>query len=567
MRRIALFESHTYPSGKFDSQGNYKYWFDIISSRVDAEVKNLGFIVTKDTHVTSDGKNDDTPNLIMNLELHKVARQYGMEEETNDAVEELSGWGNRVWKKVKGMYEAIDLKNFYVINQTARTLDESPVIERHELSQSDLRAKSGTWDAANVKLTLEGLKTETYKQELQVTPVTTTVPYYETYERNGEVCLKDLKEVRGEDTDEGDEDKYVFAKIIAAGSRSTGAGVSIEYILFAQKQSGDNCDIYKEVHRGRYEGRWWRKGLFEILFDLQVRANVIGNQISQGLEYASKVIFTTPDKLVLANIVQDLKNGDVIRTAGLQQVEVRMEGIDQLIADWNRIQQLASDLSNSNPIVQGALPLHTSEKLGMMLNQNANKLYDHIRQKLSLCYSEMYEDWLVPKLAKSITAQEVLNLTGDSQMLDRMYDCIVDAWYVDNLLAIGPHTDEMAQTLKAQQLANLKERPQLLVTGLQQMFKDYLPRVVVNVGGNRDNASVETQKLQQYIGLEQDTVRRSAMIEMAMRKDGIDVGGLPKSPPAAPAPQGSGNAPADAPVPVKPSNPQPIARKTPVYSA
>ena len=36
VRRVQLFESQTYTTGKFDSQNNYKFWFDIISPRIDA---------------------------------------------------------------------------------------------------------------------------------------------------------------------------------------------------------------------------------------------------------------------------------------------------------------------------------------------------------------------------------------------------------------------------------------------------------------------------------------------------------------------------------------------------
>ena len=43
IKRIALFESHTYPTGKFDSQGNYKYWYDLITTRIESEVKNIDF--------------------------------------------------------------------------------------------------------------------------------------------------------------------------------------------------------------------------------------------------------------------------------------------------------------------------------------------------------------------------------------------------------------------------------------------------------------------------------------------------------------------------------------------
>src|SRR5437016_2622803 len=101
VRRIAQFESRTYPTGKFDNQGNYKYWMDIMSSRINAEVKNIDFD-TKDINAYSPRKIDELPSIIVNLKIKEYLRETGQAEEINDAIEEGAGWGNIAWKKVKG---------------------------------------------------------------------------------------------------------------------------------------------------------------------------------------------------------------------------------------------------------------------------------------------------------------------------------------------------------------------------------------------------------------------------------------------------------------------------------
>lgn len=57
IKRLSLYMNCFYPTGKLDSQGNYKYWFDIISPRIDSEVKNIDFD-SKDIQVYSDRKKD-----------------------------------------------------------------------------------------------------------------------------------------------------------------------------------------------------------------------------------------------------------------------------------------------------------------------------------------------------------------------------------------------------------------------------------------------------------------------------------------------------------------------------
>lgn len=538
VRRITLFESKTYPTGKFDTQGNYKFWYDGISPRIANEVKNIDFD-TKDITVyssrQSNPQQDALPSLLANLKLKEYLRDTGQDEELNSAIEEGSGWGNAAWKKIKKTYERVDLKNFYVINQTARCLKESPVIERHPMISSDLRAKSDVWD--NVDDVLKGLKSNTYKSAIQQTEKDTTVPYYEIYERNGDVCVADLKKVHGEVPVEADADKYVFAKVIGAG-KSTQSGVVIEYIMFAEElTSKSNEDLYEEFHRGPYKGKWFREGLYELLFDLQVRLNQIGNQLAQGLELASKTILWSEDKVIVQNILSDMKNGDIIKAKNLQQVGLEMRAFSQLIEEWNIVQQQMNDIANSQQIVAGdtppsGTPLGTSQ----LANQNANKLYDFVRKKLGIPFSHIFGDWVVPDLISDLSAKDILRLTGDPKMLDRLYGMIVDDWYNTNLVAIGPHGQEIADFLKQQQLDALKKHPELVMKGLKQVFKDFIPSVSVVITGENSTLPQDLADLSAFINLEQDPVRRTALIEMAMAKKGIDITSLPKSPPAALSP-------------------------------
>lgn len=533
-RRISQFENKIYPTGKFDSQGNYKFWFDIQTPRVEAEIKNIDFD-TKNIEVYSERKKDDLANVIVNLKLKEYLRDNGQSEELNSAIEEGAGWGNVVWKKTKEGYERVDIRNFYVINQTVKCLDETPVIERHQYTQTDLRAKQGIWD--HIKETIEGCKNETYSATVETQGKITTIPYYEIYERNGEVCLKDLKEVKGEPIKDGDDDKYVWAKIIVSAVKS-GLGINVKYILFAEDLGNKtNKDIYEEYHRGRYKNRWWREGLIELLFDCQVRANQIGNQIAQGLEWASKTIFASDDKLIVQNILSDLANGDIIQARSLRQIEVRMQGLDQLIADWNRNLETANEIANSREVVQGEATPGQPFRLGALLNQNANKLFDFIREKLAIPFSRIFEKWVIPQLIKELKTKEILRLTGNSDMLDRLYDMIVDDWYIKNLLAIGPHDSNMAQGLKDQKLQELKKQPQLLMTGLEGVFEDYKPNVAVIITGENSRLPEDLQTLATFISLEQDPVRRSYLLDLALSKKGFDVGGLPRSTPQQLSPQ------------------------------
>lgn len=536
VNRISLFETHTYPTGKFDSQGNYKYWYDIQQSRIDSEIKNIDFD-TKNVIVYTTPKIFEIPTIITNLKIQEYLRETGQAEEINSAIEQGSGWGNIVWKRINGGYERVDLTNFYVINQTAQSLNETPVIERHQMTSSDLRAKMDVWD--NVETVLKECSSKTYKSNIGSQDTDTTVPYYDMYERNGEVSVKDLKEAKGEKPKKGDENKYVLARVIGAGTKGNRSGVDIKYIVFAEELKGkEMSDIYKEYHRGRYKQRWFREGIYEILFDLQVRANQIGNQLAQGLELASKTILKTDDRLIVQNIMTDMRNGDILQAKDLSQVDIRMHSFDQLAAEWNRVLALANDLTNAREVIQGINPA-SGTPLGttQLLNQNAGKLYDFLREKLAIPFTEMFEQWIIPEQIKDLNQQEILRLTGDSDLLERLHKIIVDDWYIQNLVGLPPHTKEIAGAMKAEKMAELKSRPQLLMKATKNLFKRFKPSVAVVITGEQVNLEADVQTLMTFVQAEPDPIRKQAILEMVAKKKGLDFGSLPKSEPQALQPQ------------------------------
>jgi hypothetical protein len=531
IKRIVLYMNQVYPKGKVDSQGNYKYWFDIISPRIDSEVKNVDFDV-KDIVVYSTGDNDDARIHISNAYLKDWLKKTGQSEDLNEIVEEGSGWGNVVLKRLKKDYEICDLRNLYVVNQTAFSLKDSPVIERHIMTQSQLREKRGVWK--NIDEAIKGCA----EKSLATTVTTGQVadketPYYEVFERNGEVSTQDLAEAQGKSG--GSEDEYILAKIVACGIRRTGGSPQLKYVLYADKISEMP---YKEYHRGRYQGRWLRQGLYEILMDCQTRANEIGNQIARGLEWSSKTIFASSDKVIANNILTDLNSGDIIRSVDLRQVPVRMEGLDQLIADWNRVMELADRLANSYEVVTGeSMPSGTPFRLGAMLNQNANKLFDYIREKLTITMRDLIEDWILPEILSDLKQEEVILLTGDEQWRERYYEMLVQDWYLKNLVNFGPHTQQEADMIKEFQLDQLMKKENVRIKAEKSYWTSFEPRIRVELGGERVALMAELETLANFIALENDTVRRTALIELAMKKKGIDVDSLPKTPPEALMPQ------------------------------
>lgn len=519
IKRTYKFRNRELGDGKINSDLSYNYYFDIISPRADSEVKNLRFD-TKHVLVFSKNPIKDFPAVfISNLTLKNWMAENGEDDKLKAAVEEFVSNGNIGFKKVAGGYEIVDALNTYITNQRAQTVDDTDIVERHEMTASQLMAMTA-WDDEKVKKTVDELGNKSFAATTMTTPTETTGKRYEIFEFTGEVSEKEYNEAKGIE-EEGDENKYFLAKIIFAGLKKSGTGQ--RYVLFCEELKGTMSDHYIYAHRGRYEGRFWRVGMYELLFDHQIRANEIGNQLARGLEWASKVIFRSKDSRVLQNIRADMDNGDVVITEDLSQVNVRMAGLDQLIADWNRLMSDADRLSNSFEVVRGeSMPSGTPFRLGLLMDQNAGRMFVMLRQKLTMPYKRVFREWVLPELVKNLKGEDIFRIVGDTNILDQFREIMVDNWYMKNLVAIGPHTREVAEAIKAEKLDELRKLDPVIKNS-KEIWEGVLPRLLVTITGENSDMADNVQDMIQLLNVEVDPERIAFLLDSIYKIRGIPV--------------------------------------------
>lgn len=519
IQRIYKFKNRNLSGSKIRDDLSYDYYFDIISPRADSEIKNLRFDTKHILVFSRNPQKDFAAVFISNAMLKSWMADNGEDEKLKAAVEEFTANGNICFKKVTGGYEFVDPLNTYITNQKAETVDDTDVIERHEMTASQIVAMK-TWDQDIAKKVIKSLGNKSFTATVQTTQIESTNKRYEIFEFTGEMSEKEYNEIT-ETGEEGDEHKYFLAKVVIAGLKKGGTGE--KFVLFADKLTGKISDHYMYAHRGRYEGRFWRVGMYELLFDHQIRANEIGNQLSTGLEWASRVIFRSKDSKVLQNIRADLDNGDVIITDDLQQVDVRMQGMDQLIADWNRLTQDADRLANSHEIVSGeTMPSGTPFRMGLLLDQNAGKLFTLLRQKITLPYKRVFREWVLPELVKDMKGEDVFTFVGDVDILDQLREAVVNDWYAKNLVRIGPHTREIAEAIKQEKLEELK-RVDPTIKNTKEIWEGVYHRLFVTITGENSDAADNVQDMVTLMNLETDPVRLAFLLDTIYKIRGIPV--------------------------------------------
>ncbi len=120
---------------------------------------------------------------------------------------------------------------------------------------------------------------------------------------------------------------------------------------------------------------------------------------------------------------------------------------------------------------------------------------------------------------------------GDDKWLKRYYEVLVNSWYIRNLIVIGPHTQEDVDALKQAKFAEIMEKKEAIIPLRKEFWKDFQPRAKVVIAGENVSLMAELETLSNFINLEMDPVRRTALIELAMKKKNIDIESLPKTPP------------------------------------
>jgi hypothetical protein len=525
--RIQKFKNRDLSGVKINTDLSYNYYYDIISPRADSEVKNLRFD-SKNILVFSQSPRKDFPAVfIANAMIKSWMAENGEDIKLKSAVEEFTSNGNIGFKKVQGGYEIIDPLNTYITNQRAETVDDTDIVERHEMTASQIKQMS-EWDQDVVDRVIKDLGNKSFTSTKQTTPIESSGKKYEIYEFTGEVNEREFNQLDG--VDKGDENKYFLAKVVVAGLTKGGTGE--KYTLFAEKLKGKICDQYIYAHRSRYEGRFWRVGMYELLFDHQIRANEIGNQLARGLDWASKVVFRSKDARVMQNIRADMDNGDVVIAEDLDQVNVRMMGLDQLIADWNRLMMDADKLSNSFEVVRGeAAPSGTPFRSSALMDANAGKMFTLLRQKITLPYKRVFREWILPSLVKDLKGKDVFRFVGDEDILDQLREIMANSWYIQNLVNIGPHTKDIAEAIKAEKMDELRKSDPV-IENTDEVWKGVLPRFFITITGENSDMADNIQDMVQLLNVETDPVRRAFLLDSIYKIRGIPVPPTPEEAPA-----------------------------------
>ena len=391
-----LKKAYSYKSSKFEKgqidplTQKKKVFYQISRFRARVTAKMLDFDV-KDLRVISNRIFDLFAQLkayLLEKRIKNWAKENGFTVVLNELIQSCADFGSAVVKKPKGKpAEVKDLKYIYIDTSVKDIKDSAFIIEEKELRRDEIVAKSDVWK--NTKDVMDAFKED---EKIKV------------YERYG------LWEEKG---------KFVKRMIVITETAGSYKG-GIE--LFNEKITEYP---YQDFHINSIDGRWLGVGTYEELFDSQIRANTIANQKARALELSSRQIFWSQDDLVARNILQDLDIGDILKTQGINPLQVENRGLSEFASEEERYDLLADRLTFTFDAIRGeSLPATTPATNAMLQNENAASVFQQMRENLAVQIVDFIKELVLPDIIKVSRAEHVLKFMGkinDLEKFDRMF--------------------------------------------------------------------------------------------------------------------------------------------------
>lgn len=504
---IELYHASKFKTGDRDSQSNKKYFFNITNPQCGNATKNID-IDRSNIQIKPERKKDRIKAMLYNDRLKWWMKKNNIGVLLNKLSEKLPIYGSIVWKKVGDDIMNIPMSKLMMEpslsnNDNNHDINSAFIIEMHNMSVSDIKDMK-EWDKEVVKNVTAQMRKNKENTHL-VYEMYTETP--DDTDKNFELTVSFIDE---------DANKFFQEKV--------------------------NKMPYKKLDLFKIDGRALGLGITEILFDLQIRRNEMGNQKADSMRITSKTLFTTQDQNIDGNMLTDLLNGDIITaTQPITQIDTTERNLGAYAQEEANIKQDTRDLTSAQEILTGeSLPSRTPFRLGVLQLQQASKLFDFIKENNGMFIEEVFEEWIIPRFEKE-TDKDFIFEIYDNKTLRAVVETDVNRRLNEGIakivLATGSYPPKQeVETLKVALMADA-DKPQF-VEIIKGYFKNFEKTLYIDITGEQHDTAqeVETmtnmmQLLAQNPQIMQDPQLRDFLMAIA-QKTGIDPSVLPTASPA-----------------------------------
>lgn len=439
-------KTHLYTNGQFasqigqqsniigESEEDDRIFFQITTPRIKA-VKRFFDIDTADILLDEIDPQSEIALQLLNRDFDRFCNEFNVAKTLNDMTEMLITYGSLVLKIGRdGEPKIVNLQDYFVDPTVARSADSRFNTIKHVMTPRMLRDKvKEGWDADAVEAIIAraGTKSDaknTYEDDESRNQIVSS-PQIEVYERYG--SLETWQIDGGADTTEIDT-LTITAEPLATSTRLNEDGSTTTdedgEVLYKARWTADLPIV--DHHLVKTVGRWQGIGITELLYPVQQRMNEVANQKRISMEISALHLFQTADPGVLNNILNDLENGDVIKTkvqGSLAPLVNEERNLPAFQSEEITYQTHGDKLSFANDLLTaGDVPSSTPATNVVVQNNNQVLVHLQDRENFANFVGDQYiKPHVVPTLIKEFKDEHFLRLIAEPEDALHLEDKII----------------------------------------------------------------------------------------------------------------------------------------------
>jgi hypothetical protein len=423
--RINMTEAYInsqFTSPKFDSLGREKFFKNIVIS-----ARNIWFRATdidcKDIKVRATKLADEIKAFLATVKLQEWMRKSRFGRFLNDWGLTLATHGSAISKFVKKgnelICQVIDWNNIIC---DSIDFENNPKIEKLFFTPSKLKQKQ-EYNQELVKQLLDNLTSRTTSTGERKD---NKDDYIQLYEIHGEFSVAQLKQSKGEEWNEEDEDEFVDQMHVITFIKSDTTGDFEDYTLYSGREARSP---YRIDHLIKKEGQTYSGGAVLNLFEAQQMVNHAQKLIKDRLDAQKDLYQTSDNNFVGKNVLTDLENGDVLITGvnqGITKVnnEPDINNLQAFMNDWQSIANQINGIADAMVMQakSGTAWRQTQAEL-----QEAHSLFELMTENKGLGVTEMMEDFVIPFVKEQLNnSDEISGILTSNQIKQ------IDEWFIPN---------------------------------------------------------------------------------------------------------------------------------------
>ncbi len=402
--------------------------------------------------------------------------------------------------------EVVPLERLAFCDQT--DMLSGPICEKHFYSPDQLKEmEKNNWgnDKYGATETIDNLlvKARTSKNQPSQKQATTPGKYIEIYELHGMFPKWWMSNENFSGEEDDPENEYTRQFHIIAfyqSEKKEKKGIT----LFRSNEKKLSYKFQKRYPSFAY-GRALGIGGAEELFESQVWLNYSLIREKAMLDVGSKVIHQTADKrFANRNKTTEMDNGEIlIHEEGKPLTQINTSPInyalfERSINDW---ENHARQMGSANESILGEQPASgTPFKLQELITNQSQSYHEEHKGVLAIFLDEIYQDWIIPKIAKEINSGQKFLAELDLEELQTIAEQLivneVNKAVVEKILSgqlIYPDEIDVYKEIIRERF--MKGGNKKFIELLKDEFKDAPFSVKINIVGKQEYLSKLTDKL------------------------------------------------------------------------